>query len=182
MYKVSYTGDGINTEFLFAFPYFKTQDIKVAFNNVLQDSSTYSVVTNEDFNGGTVVFELPPAKDCHIDIFRQVYLKRSIDYQPTAKIDPEDLNADFNLLLEALKDVRGIELDLSEWANIHEETLRFLKYNLTVIEDKLTGGSVMGLYNNLVAVLESALPKLVNDYGLITDPADIELSDDYGVL
>ncbi len=78
--------------------------------------------------GGTVIFPAPPADGTHIDIFRQVTLSRVIDYQPTARIDPEDLNTDFNFLLAALRDVRQIDVDLAQWQNTHDNVKDFLEY------------------------------------------------------
>jgi hypothetical protein len=57
-----------------------------------------------------------------------------------------------------------------------------MEYTLSVIKDKMSGGTVLGLYRNLVSVLQNALPKLINDYGLITDAAPNENRDDYGIL
>ena len=182
MYKITYTGDGITTQYVFAFPFFQDADIRVAFDDTIIDASQYSVVANDAFDGGTVVFVSPPVTGTQIDIFRQVSLSRVIDYQPTAKIDPEILNSDFNFLVEAFKDLREIDIDLTEWKNTHNNVMSFLEYNLSVIQDKLGGGAVMGLYGNLVSVLENALPKLINDYGSITDVAPNETRDDYGIL
>lgn len=183
MYKISYVADGITTEFLFTFPFFQTSDVHVAIDgNVVADTIAYSVVPNEDFTGGTIVFDIAPIADANIDIFRQISLSRVIDYQPTEKIYPEDLNSDFNFLLEAFKDLRKIDVDISQWANTHDSVMQFLNYNLHVIEDKLSGGAVLGLYKNLVSVLSDALPKLINDYGSITEPAPTENRDDYGIL
>ncbi|MDE6477670.1 MAG: hypothetical protein K2L94_00290 [Alphaproteobacteria bacterium] len=182
MYKVSYTGDGATTEFLFAFPFFQDADVRVAIAGTVLDGTQYGVVANEEFNGGIVVFATPPSDGAQIDIFRQVQLSRIVDYQPTAKINPEDLNTDFNLLIEAFRDVRAIEVDLTEWANTHDNVMNFLRYTTQLIEDKLAGGAVLGLFSNLLSVLDGALPKLINDYGSITEPADVEYGDDYGLL
>ncbi len=182
MYKVSYVADGETSEFLFVFPFFQSADIRVSVDDKILSDTEYAVIPNEEYDGGNVVFPMPPEKDVKIDIFRQVALSRVIDYQPTAKIDPENLNADFNFLLEAFKDLHKIDIDVTEWGNIHDNVMRFLNYNLQVIEDKLSGGSVLGLYRNLVSVLENALPKLINDYGSITEEAPNENRDDYGVL
>ena len=103
-----------------------------------------------------------------------------IDYQPTLKIDPEDLNSDFNFLLAALKDLNAVDVDISQWANIHETILNKMNYVLQTIEDKLSGGAVLGLYNNLLSVLNNALPNLINDYGSVTEEAPNENNDDYG--
>ena len=182
MYKISYTGDGETAEFLFAFPFFQDADIRVAIDDVVLDADQYGVIANDEFDGGRVVLSVIPAVGERVDIFRQIALARIIDYQPTAKIDPEHLNADFNFLLEAFRDLRHIELDLSQWANTFDNVMEFLNYTMDTIKDKLSGGGVLGLYMNLLTVLDGALPKLINDYGSITEPVNNEFSDDYGLL
>lgn len=183
MYKVSYIADGTTTEFIFSFPFFQTADIRVAINGVVSHSDfSYSVIPNDDFNGGNIVFDIAPENGICIDIFRQISLSRIIDYQPTGRIDPEDLNTDFNFLLSAFQDLRSVEVDLDEWVNRHDEIKSLIDYTNNLINDKLSGGAVLGLYRNLLTVLENALPKLINDYGLITQVAPNENLDDYGIL
>ena len=181
MYKISYTGDGVTTEYVFAFPFFQVADVHVAVDNVVLTSGV-TIVPNDDFTGGRAIFETAPSENVQIDIFRQISLSRVIDYQPTDKIDPEDLNDDFNFLLAAFQDLRAVDIDLSSWANTYDNVINFLNYTLDVVQDKLSGGGVLGLYNNLVSVLASALPELINDYGSITEAAPLENRDDYGVL
>lgn len=182
MYKISYIANGVDTDFTFVFPFFQNADVKVAINDSLIDDTQYNVIANNDFSGGTVVFANAPADESRIDIFRQVSLSRVIDYQPTLKIDPEDLNSDFNFLLAAVSDLIKPNIDLAEWQNIHDNVISLINYTVAVIEDKLSGGAVMGLYNNLLNVLDSALPKLINDYGLVTEESTHENDDDYGSL
>lgn len=182
MYKVSYFGDGQTLEFIFVFPFFQESDIRVALNEEVLDSSQYSVNMNPEFDGGTVMFAVPPIEGTKIDIFRQISLERTIDYQPTVKIDPENLNTDFNFILEAFKDFKSIDVDLAEWKNIHDNLVSSIEYTISLIEDKLSGGGVLGLYNNLLSVLAGALPNLINDYGSITEIANNENADDYGIL
>lgn len=181
MYKVSYVSDGIMTEFDFRFPFFQIADICIAINDNMSKLN-YTVIPNEDFSGGRVVLDEPMNVGDKIDIFRQISLSRIIDYQPTKKIYPEDLNADFNFLLAAFQDLRNIDIDLLEWKNTHDNVKSLIDYTLRVIEDKLSGGAVLGLYKNLLGVLESALPKLINDYGSVSDTAPNETRDDYGIL
>lgn len=181
MYKVSYTGDGTTTEYVFAFPFFQVADVHAAFNNATLDGG-FTVVPNDDFSGGRVIFTSAPSDGIVIDIFRQISLSRVIDYQPTDKIDPEHLNDDFNFLLAAFQDLRAVDIDLAAWTNTHDNVVNFLNYTLDVVRDKLSGGGVLGLYNNLVSVLAGALPVLINDYGSITEPASDTNNDDYGVL
>lgn len=182
MHKITYVGDGVQTEFLFAFPFFQTIDVRVALNSQVIAPGKYSIVANDNFDGGTVVFSDAPAPDMQIDIFRRIELSRVIDYQPTEKIDPEHLNQDFNFLLAAFQDLRAVDVDLNEWVNIHDNVVSFLNYTTDLIKDKISGGGALGVYNNLLAVLTGAMPHLINDYGSITESASNENLDDYGVL
>lgn len=183
MYKISYIADGQTTEFAFSFPFFQPADVHVALNDSVSPSGVnYTVLPNEDFSGGNVVFDIAPAESIRVDIFRKISLSRTIDYQPTRRIDPEDLNTDFNFLLSAFQDLRAIDIDLSEWSNIHDNIKSLIEYTYSVIQDKIGGGGVMGLYRNLLAVLNNALPDLINDYGYITESAPNENRDDYGIL
>ena len=182
MYKISYVGDGVTTEYLFAFPFFQDADIRVALDETVLGPENYGVVENDTFDGGTVVLNVAPAPGVKIDIFRQIALSRVVDYQPTAKIDPEDLNSDFNFLLEAMRDRNAIDLNLTEWANIHHNVVELVSYTKNLIEDKMGGGGTLGLFYNLVSVLDGALPKLIDDYGSVAEPAPNETRDDYGLL
>ena len=49
------------------------------------------------------------------------------------------------------------------------------------MEDKLGGDAMLGLHNNLLAVLSTALPRMINDYGSAAEPADGSI-DDYGTI
>ena len=182
MYKITYTGDGKTQEYIFAFPFFQKSDVKVAIDGDIVETNKYSVYPNDDLSGGRIVFLRAPEQNVQIDIFRHVTLKRVVDYQPTAKIDPEDLNTDFNLLLAGIQDIGGISINLAQWQNIHDNVLRLVDQTYNLIQDKLSGGGVLGIYNNLLQVLADAQPYLINDYGYVTQPAPNETCDDYGIL
>ena len=182
MYKTSYVSDGTTTEYAFSFSFFQNADVKVSVDDGLLGDIDYTVIPNNDFNGGTVCLAVAPQSGKKIDVFRHVSLNRIIDYQPTLKIDPEDLNSDFNFLLAVCQDLQDIDIDVSEWANLRENILPKINYVIDTISDKMSGGAVLGLYNNLLNVLDSALPQLINDYGLITEGADNATSDDYGSI
>ncbi|MCL1892242.1 MAG: hypothetical protein FWF97_03070 [Alphaproteobacteria bacterium] len=180
MYKISYTGDGEALQFAFAFPFFQPDDVRVALDEVLLDASQYNLQYAEDLSGGTITFATAPDAGVRIDIFRKINLSRFIDYQPVAKIDPENLNADFNFLLEAFRDLNAIDMDLTQWKNIHDNVIRQMEAIKELIEDK-TGAAPLGLYNNLLAVLSTALPRMISDYGLVSESAE-ENIDDYGTV
>jgi hypothetical protein len=182
MHKISFIGNGSQCEFAFAFPIFQPADVRAAINEEVVPNNGYNVFANADLIGGNVVFANPPATDAKIDIFRKIKLDRFIDYQPAAKIDPEKLNADFNFLLEAFRDMEYVDIDLAEWKNVHDNILTIIQQTHDLITDKLSGGGALGVYNNLVSVLSNALPLLINDYGSIAEPAPNENADDYGSL
>lgn len=182
MYKISYTGDGATCEFSFAFPFFQESDVRVAIDNQILTGAQYDVDANDSWDGGTVTLSTPPSDGAVIDIFRQISLERIVDYQPTAKINPGNLNTDFNFILAAFRDFKSINIDLAEWKNVHDNVLYLIQYTATLIEDRVSGGGTLGLYKNLLGVLDGALPKLINDYGSVADAADAEISDDYGIL
>ncbi|MBP3316050.1 MAG: hypothetical protein J6L70_00400 [Alphaproteobacteria bacterium] len=182
MHKISYTADGVSTEFEFSFPFFQAADVRVMIDGDIIGSDKYSVVENTDFSGGRVVFAMAPTVDTHIDIYRMVALTRVIDYQPTAKIDPEHLNSDFNFILEAFRDLHAPNIDIEQWRTTHTNMVAFLEYTNDLIADKMSGGGVLGIYKNLITVLDNALPNLINDYGEISDATSDEECDDYGIL
>lgn len=183
MYKISYVTDGTTTEFPFAFPFFQPLDVRVSIDGVIDDAEyNFSIVPNDDFSGGMVVFDAPPRLGVEMDIFRQISLSRVIDYQPTQPLDIEHLNSDFNFLLAAFQDLRSVELDTAEWSNRHDEIKSLIDYTLNLISDKMSGGGVLGLYRNLLMVLDGALPTLINDYGYISDMPPAQNRDDYGIL
>lgn len=183
MYKITYTGDGTTTDFLFAFPFFSVADIQVSVDDRALAPDSFVVTPNDDLTGGMVHTITPPVADSTIDIFRQISpSSRVIDYQPTEKIDPEHLNTDFNFLVAALNDVQTLNIDFAQWQNRYDNVVSFLNYTHQVIQDKIGGGAVLGLYNNLMSVLHGALPLLINDYGSVTEPSSEECDDDYGVL
>ncbi|MCL1902590.1 MAG: hypothetical protein FWG18_03120 [Alphaproteobacteria bacterium] len=193
MYKISYTGDGVQNEFAFDFKFFQPDDVRVAINNELLNHAQYNISFDENIydgmtHGGTISFAVAPENGAAIDIYRRIKLERFIDYQPTAKVEPEQLNGDFNFLLEAFRDLYSVEINIDEWQNIHDNVINLMtgalaqvQYANLTIQDKMGGGAILGLYNNLLSVLADAMPLLINDYGSIAEPAN-ENNDDYGEL
>ena len=111
MQKVSYMGNGETTEFNFTFPYYESTNIVVTKNGAT--ATGYQIVGTSGgldadipYTGGKVVFETAPTVMDSITIARSLPLSRTIDYQPTAKIDPTTVNQDMNYLMEVLKDLK----------------------------------------------------------------------------
>ena len=115
MQKVSYMGDDSTTEFYFNFPFYTNTDIVVLKNN--QTATDYTIIgtsagLNADipYTGGKIVFNIAPVATDSITIYRHLPLTRTVDYQPTEKINPTILNQDMNYMMEVLKDLQD-ELD-----------------------------------------------------------------------
>ena len=110
MQKISYIGDGSTTDFFFNFPFYTNTDIVVLKNN--QTAIDYTIVgtsagQNADipYVGGKIVFNTAPFPTDSITIYRHLPLNRVVDYQPTEKINPINLNQDMNYMMEILKDM-----------------------------------------------------------------------------
>ena len=128
MYLITYTGDGATTEFNFSFPYFQSADVHVSVNSVIQTSDACTIIPATDsrvdgkYTGGRVILNAAPTVGAEIRIWRKIDLSRVIDYQPTLPINTDCLNADFNFMLEYLRDLYELDGDV---ANI-ENGLQFL--------------------------------------------------------
>lgn len=127
MQKVSYMGNGETTEFTFNFPYFETTNVIVTKNGVV--ATNYQIIGTPGgvdaaipYTGGKVVFETAPTTLDSITIARALPLERTIDYQPTAKIDPTTLNQDMNYMMEVLKDLQDeLETLRTQYAEIADK-------------------------------------------------------------
>ena len=183
-------GNGSTTEFTFNFPYFENTDIIVIKNGT--NATGYNITGNSagldadiPYVGGKVVFEVAPTAMDSITIARSLPLTRTVDYQPTVKIDPTTLNQDMNYMMEILKDLQD-ELDdlrtqyseivnkdatatiLARISAIHQE--------ITTVSAQITAlGDVSEIRNNITTldtrttglldyVIETQLPTADNNY------------------
>lgn len=123
MYLITYLGDGTATEFNFSFPYFQAADVHVSVNSVIQTSGACTVIPTSEtrvdgkFMGGRVILTTAPVAGAEIRIWRKIDLSRVIDYQPTLPINTDCLNADFNFMLEYLRDLYELDGDVENIEN-----------------------------------------------------------------
>lgn len=112
MNTITYTGDGTSKTFVFNFPFFLSDDIKVKLNDsILNEGYELQPAISQEnsaipYIGGTIVFNEAPKANDKITIYREIGLERVVDYQPTEKIDPETLNQDLSFMTEVLKDFK----------------------------------------------------------------------------
>lgn len=95
-----YTGDGVTTLFSFTFPYIDERDVRVRYDNVLQDRAIYSFA-----NATTLSFLTPPADGVRIVILRDTNVT-TIEHTffPGSAIRSRDLNDNFTQGLYVLQE------------------------------------------------------------------------------
>lgn len=174
MYIIKYTGDGGTTEFNFDFPFFKAADINVSVNSQILQSGQFSVVLTEAvqadgmYYGGRVVLNSAPALGAEISIWRKIDLSRVIDYQPTLPIQTETLNADFNFMLEYMRDLYELDGDV---ANI-ENSVQFIDSIQSQIES-LGGIGELARKDELPDFTEYAKKSEIPDVSNFAEKQDI---------
>ena len=119
MQKVTYIYSGETQTFYFNFPYIEKSNIVVTVDG--KPAPAYNVIginggLNPDFpfSSGKIVFVKPLKMFQSITIERHLPYKRPVDFQPTEKITPMDINLDMNNTLELLKDLKDEVDDLRE--------------------------------------------------------------------
>ena len=94
--RIQYIANGTSKKYEFPFVIFKTSDINVYFDDVLQDVSTYTVSEPKNSLGGAVTFEIAPEKDVIITICRILSIERTTDFQPGTSLRADVLNDEFD--------------------------------------------------------------------------------------
>ena len=151
MQRVTYIYSGETQTFYFNFPYIEKSNIVVTVDG--KPAPAYNVIgvkggLNPDFpfSSGRVVFVKPLKMFQSITIERHLPYERPVDFQPTAKISPMDLNLDMNNTIELLKDLKDEVDDLrSKYKDITDkeqidnllEKIALFNTNLATFADQL---------------------------------------------
>ncbi len=163
MHLITYTGDGLTTEYDFSFPFFQISDVWVSVNSVVLSAGACTVVpigayVDGKYAGGRVVLTTAPDIGAEIRIWRKIDLSRTIDYQPTLPINTDCLNADFNFMLEYLRDLYELDGDVG---NI-ENAIQFLD-SIRAQIDALGGFSELARKSDLPDLTEYAKKSEIPD-------------------
>ena len=97
-----YTGNGSTTTYAYTFPYYKTSDIKVTWDDVLKTESTHYNVTGTNivFTSGNI-----PANNVVIHIYRETDVDTSkATFAAGSSIRATDLNNNETQLLYAAQE------------------------------------------------------------------------------
>jgi hypothetical protein len=122
----SYIANGVTAgPFTVPFRILVNDDLKVLYNGLLADSSTYVYAGLGDDEGSVTFFTLPPAGTTVI-VYRQVALERENDYQFNGDLRAVTVNADFDRIWMAIQDIgssqtRTLRFPVDEYA--HDGTL-----------------------------------------------------------
>ena len=151
MQRVTYIYSGETQTFYFNFPYIEKSNIVVTVDG--KPAPAYNVIgvkggLNRDFpfSSGKIVFVKPLKMFQSITIERHLPYERPVDFQPTAKISPMDLNLDMNNTIELLKDLKDEVDDLrSKYKDITDkeqidnllEKIALFNKNLATFADQL---------------------------------------------
>jgi len=90
--RIQYIADGTTTEFEFPFAIFKSDNLTVYLNDILQDSSTYQVNGAEDTDGRSIVFTVPPSVSTQVTLCRNLKVERLSDFQEGVTLRANVLN------------------------------------------------------------------------------------------
>lgn len=173
-------GDGQTTEYNFNFPYFDETNITVTINN--QQTYDFSIIATEagenadmPYIGGTVIFNSAPSTTDNITIARKLSLERTIDYQPTALIDPTILNQDMNYTIEVLKDFQN-DLEKIKTLSGDPDKIQEMLLRLDSVSQQINSlGDITQIRNNIETVdtrtngltdyvIDSQIPTAENNY------------------
>jgi len=106
--KISYIGDGVQTQFDYPFPIFDAEDIKVYFNNVLQHMDC-TISGEGETSGGYVKFETPPSLNTVITIQRELDLERLSNFTNSGNYAASSLNGELNYLIACVQQVNNAD-------------------------------------------------------------------------
>ncbi len=100
--RIQFTGDGTQKEFQFFFTVYEPENVEVYLNDSLQTVG-YTLQLDKNVGGGTVVFEMAPAADMLVTIYRNLKLKRTTDFKEGGPFRSSNVNNEFDYQLSCLE-------------------------------------------------------------------------------
>lgn len=181
--KITYLCDGIQNVFEYNFKTFTDNDIKVYFDNRLQDEG-FKITSNPKGNGGSINFFAPPPANENLIIVLDLDFSRKTDFRTGGIFRAEDLNMEFDYIMACLNQL-NTALDASIKISNDEAVFNTIlppakSGNALVWNDNETGfvsknidlseqlnyvedctNTVEALYNNLTETIVGSLPMAV---------------------
>lgn len=100
-----HTGNGVTTTFAYGCYLLAAEDLVVSIDGA-ELTSGFTIVGVGSPSGGAVIFDVAPAIDTSIQLYRQVTLERETDYQRNGDLRSDTLNRDFDRIWMAIQDAR----------------------------------------------------------------------------
>ena len=90
--RIQYVANGSQTSFEYPFALFKSENMKVYLNDILQDSTIYTVSGAGTTGGGTVMFTTAPTQNTIVTLVRVLDIERTTDFQEGGALRASALN------------------------------------------------------------------------------------------
>lgn len=107
--RIQALGDGLQSEFIYPFPIFKDADLEVYIDEVLQTTG-FSITGAAQTEGGSVIFDTPPASNEIITLRRYLVVERTSDFAEGGAFHAQVINQELDYLV-AIAQQNAEELD-----------------------------------------------------------------------
>lgn len=101
---VRYVADGVDTSYLYPFPIFASEDLKVYFDGAEQVSG-FTIDGAGETAGGSVTFDTAPAEDVIITLARELPIERVTDYLEGGDFSAASINTELDYVIASLQQV-----------------------------------------------------------------------------
>ncbi len=122
--RIRYLGNGAQTSFVYPFAIFKPTDIEVFFDTEIQNTG-YTVFGAGETEGGTVVFDTPPAAGVVITLYRNLPISRQTDFQDGGPFRAQVINDELDYQVALVQQLnekfdRCLSVGITDEANVED--------------------------------------------------------------
>jgi hypothetical protein len=166
--RVQYLADGLQASFTYPFPIFDAADLEVRVDGLVL-AHGYAVTGAGASEGGSVVFEAPPAAGRRITLRRSLAIARTSDFQANGILRARTLNDELDYQVAAMQEVKeelgsALRLDPSEVGGLATLPLREARANRLLGFDSLGAVTVFDRGEGTMRVpFPGGVPRTVED-------------------
>ncbi len=166
--RVQYVADGVQSAFTYPFPIFEPADLTVYLDAVPQ-AGGFGVDGAGASEGGSVVFDAPPAAGRRVTLRRNLVVARTSDFQENGVLRARTLNDELDYQVAALQEVKedlggAIRLDPSDGGTLAALPFRTERANRLLGFDSVGEVTVFDRGEaELTLTFPGAVPRTVED-------------------
>src|SRR5690349_22260682 len=166
--RVQYLADGAQVGFTYPFPIFHAEDLEVRLDGVVL-AGGYQITGAGISEGGSVVFDTPPAAGCRVTLRRNLAVARTSDFQENGILRARTLNDELDYQVAALQEVKedlsnALRLDPSEVGGAATLPLREARANRLLGFDSTGAVTVFDRDEGTMTVpFPGGIPRTVED-------------------